>query len=263
MLAGMKTSDQDLKSENSEEASTSHSHEHEPDEELENISNGGSTVVLGYNEQHNEQFHNHDSEENELEWSDSQSDTDLSTDSSDASSSESESFESVSNEEGESDNNCYKQDCKFTALQLQSLAVIAFLLRHNLTGVAANDLLGLIKVICPGSSELAGMKCNELFQVIDHVNCKMCHYCSVCHNVFPQNVDSFSCETPECSGLRYRGRLAAQTKPNCLPRQFFVLADVKSQLRYLLEQDGLLAKILDLKKKQRLQKLPIVQLLQI
>ena len=251
MLAGMKTSDQDLKSDNSEEASTSHSHEHEPEEELENISNGGSTVVLGYNEQHNEQFHNHDSEENELEWSDSQSDTDLSTDSSDASSSESESFESVSDEEGESENNCYKQDCKFTALQLQSLAMIAFLLRHNLTGVAANDLLGLIKVICPGSSELAGMKCDELFQVIDHVNCKMCHYCSVCHNVFPQNVDSFSCETPECSGLRYRGGLAAQTKPNRLPRQFFVLADVKSQLRYLLEQDGLLAKILDVKKKAK------------
>ena len=92
LLAGMKTSDQDLKSDNSDEASTSHSNEHEPQEELENISNGGSTVVLGYNEQHNEQFHNHDSEENELEWSDSQSDTDLSTDSSDASSSESESF---------------------------------------------------------------------------------------------------------------------------------------------------------------------------
>ena len=66
-------------------------------------------------------------------------------------------------------------------------------------------------------------------------------------------MDSFSCETPECSGLKYRGGggggggVAAQTKPSLLPHQFFVLADAKSQLRYLLEQDGLLEKILDCK----------------
>lgn len=43
MLAGMETSDQGLKSDNSEEDSISHLHEHKPKEELENISNGGSS----------------------------------------------------------------------------------------------------------------------------------------------------------------------------------------------------------------------------
>lgn len=42
------------------------------------------------------------------------------------------------------------------------------------------------------------------FQVID--NCKMCHYCSVGHNFFPQNLDSLSCETPGCSCLSYSVR---------------------------------------------------------
>lgn len=80
--------------------------------------------------------------------------------------------------------------------------MIAFLLRHNLTGVAVNDLLGLIKVICPTFSELGNMKYTELFKVTDNFSCEMCHYCSICHNVFPLNPDIYACETPECSGLR-------------------------------------------------------------
>ena len=132
--------------------------------------------------------------------------------------------------------------------------MIAFLLRNNLTGVAVNDLLDLIKVVCPGMSEFGNLKHDDLFQVIDDVNFKVCHYCTICHNVFPTNPDIFSCETPECSGLRYKGGLTAQTKPNRLPRQFFLVSDMKSQLKYLLEQDGLLEKIFDTKKEQRMQK---------
>ena len=75
----------------------------------------------------------------------------------------------------------------------------------------------------------------------------MFNYRSVCHNSFPSNPDIFSCETPECPGLRYKGGFSAQTKSNRLARQFFVFADVKSQLKYLLQQDGLLHKILDMK----------------
>ena len=89
--------------------------------------------------------------------------------------------------------------------------MIAFLLRHNLTGVAVNDVLGLVKVICPVSTELGGLKCDELYQVIDSIKYKVCHYCSICHNVFPLNPDICSCEMPNCSGLRYRGGLTAQT----------------------------------------------------
>ena len=228
-------------------------------EELENISNGGSTLP---DLESNEVFESSDSEGSHLELSYCQSENELSTDSTDSLfDSESESSESSSDnvsesEEEELDNNSEKQDhSNFTVLQLQSLAMIAFLLRHNLTGVAVNDLLGLIKVICPAFSELGNMKYTELFKVIDNFSCEMCHYCSICHNVFPLNPDIYACETPECSGLRYKGGLAAQTKPSRLPRQFFVVADIKSQLKYLLEQDGLLEKIFDTKRKAKNSKL--------
>ena len=171
-------------------------------EELENISNGGSTLP---DLENNEVFESSDSEGSHLELSYSQSENELSTESSDSPfDSESESSESSSDnvsesEEEELDNNSEKQDHgNFTVLQLQSLAMIAFLLRHNLTGVAVNDLLGLIKVICPGFSELGKMKYTELFKVIDNFSCEMCHYCSICHNVFPLNPDIYACETPKC-----------------------------------------------------------------
>ena len=126
--------------------------------EPENISNGGSTLP---DLENNEGFESSDSEGSHLELSYSQSENELSNESSDSHfDSESESSESSSDsvsesEEEELDNNSEKQDhSNFTVLQLQSLAMIAFLLRHNLTVVAVNDLLGLIKVICPGISEL-------------------------------------------------------------------------------------------------------------
>lgn len=136
-------------------------------------------------------------------------------------------------------------------LQLQSLAVIAFLLRHNLTGVAVNDLISLLRVLYPESSSLGCLKYEELFQVIDKVNFKLCHYCHICHNVFPQNKDIFKCETPSCPGLRYMGGDSAQTKGSCQPWLFFLIADVKTQLKYILEQDGLLEKVFDSKKKAK------------
>jgi len=160
----------------------------------------------------NEKLNINDVEESNSD-SDSQSGVEFELSSCDSSSSDSESskFGSDSdNEEEELESNSEKE-CKFTELQLQSFSMIAFLLRHNLTGVAVNDELGLVKVICPVSTELEDLKCDELYQVIDSIKYKVCHYCSICHNVFPLNSDIFSCEMPNCSGLRYRGGLTAQT----------------------------------------------------
>lgn len=44
---------------------------------------------------------------------------------------------------------------------------------------------------------------------------------------------------------------SAQTKGSCQPWLFFLIADVKTQLKYILEQDGLLEKVFDSKKKAK------------
>ena len=90
--------------------------------------------------------------------------------------------------------------------------------------------------------------------MIDKVNFKVCHYCNICHNVFRQDQEIFQCETPNCPGFRYRGGRSAQTKSNRHARKFFFIADVKSQLKFILEQDGLLEKVLNTKKNAKLSK---------
>ena len=81
--------------------------------------------------------------------SDSLSGVEFENTSSDSSCSDDESSEFLSDvdiEDEQLDNN----KCRYTALQLQSFAMIAYLVRHNSTGVAVDDLLSLVKVICSG-----------------------------------------------------------------------------------------------------------------
>ena len=60
----------------------------------------------------------------------------------------------------------------------------------------------------------------------------------MCASNFPQNPDIFKCETENCPGLRYKGSTASQLKAGRQPRAFFVLGDIESQLRSLLERKG-------------------------
>lgn len=229
----------------------------EIEDELIQNENGGPEDLISRNRN---TYFNVSSEESNHE-SDLDSESNDSLNFSTESSSENELSESSSSDESnsESDEEQIETQCherkyqSFTVLQLQSLAIIAFLLRHNLTGVAVSDLISLLKVIYPDSS-LGSLKYEELFQVIDKVNFKVCHYCHICHKVFPPNRDIFKCETPSCPGFRYRGGHSAQTKANREAWNFFLLADIKTQLKYILEQDGLLEKILSCKKQAKASK---------
>ena len=226
----------------------------EIEEELIQNENGGPEDVTSRNM--NPYFNVNSEEANHESDRDSESNDSLNFNT--ESSSENEQSESSSsNDESDEDkieSQSHKKDCQsFTVLQLQSLAMIAFLLRHKLTGVAVNDLIGLLKVVYPDSS-LGSLKYEELFQVIDKVHFKICHYCHICHKVFPPNKDLFKCETPSCPGFRYKGGHSAQTKANRQAWNFFLIADIKTQLKYILEQDGLLEKILNSKRQAKVSK---------
>lgn len=182
-----------------------------------------------------------DSEESEYMYDTSSSSSD------DIASSEDE----ISSDEEENTELDSHEMLEFSEQQLKSLTVISFILRHNLTGVATNDLLCLLKVISGGSSKLDSSKYEELLRVIDNADFKVCHYCPCFHAVFTENQDIYICNTPNCKGYRYKGSISAQTKPNRQPYHFFVVSDIKSQLKNLLEQDGLLEKIIDFKYQAR------------
>ena len=62
----------------------------------------------------------------------------------------------------------------------------------------------------------------------------------------------YQCEIPNCVGLRYEGCLSAQTKATRRPCNFFVIADVSCQLKYLFEQNGILESVHEVKAKAKL-----------
>lgn len=213
--------------------------ENATDKDDDDITTGGSSP-----EQSNVESEFSDAE------SDSQSDSEISisTDSSSHDSNES-SDSSDSQEDLQSEG---KEANNFTKVQLQSMSLLAYVLRHNLTGVAANDMLGLLKVLCPDSTTWGNMKYEELVQLIGtDVHPKMCHYCPCCESVFPEDPGVYSCSTPNCTGLRYKGGPSAQSSSNRQPCNFFVIADVKSQLKHLLERNEMLEKISQIKAKAK------------
>jgi len=98
---------------------------------------------------------------------------------------------------------------------LQSLGPSSFMVKTDQKLVfrlipthPADWYFDLLTLICPASTELGDLKC-EFLQETDSISYKVCHYCSICHNVDPLNPDIFTCETPHCSGFRYRGGLSA------------------------------------------------------
>lgn len=54
--------------------------------------------------------------------------------------------------------------------------------------------------------------------------------------MFPADPNVFECAIEGCEGLRYIGSRAFQMKARRQPRYFFVMADVKKQLKNLLER---------------------------
>ena len=117
----------------------------EIEEELIQNENGGPEDVTSRNM--NPYFNVNSEEANHESDRDSESNDSLNFNT--ESSSENEQSESSSSndesDEEKIESQSHKKDCQsFTVLQLQSLAMIAFLLRHNLTGVAVNDLIGLL-----------------------------------------------------------------------------------------------------------------------
>ncbi|KAJ8311221.1 hypothetical protein KUTeg_011228 [Tegillarca granosa] len=74
---------------------------------------------------------------------------------------------------------------------------------------------------------------------IEDVSLKEFHYCIICKQVFPSNVDMFCCGTTNCEGLRYKGPLSSQQKKGRQPLQCFLFTDIKEQLTDLLQTPGI------------------------
>lgn len=135
------------------------------------------------------------------------------------------------------DKNVYSQ------IELNALCFVSYFLRHNSSGIAIKDLLNLLQVLCPESSQFKDITYDKIMSLAGNTNCKVVDYCHICNRAFPEDPDVFRCETNRCTGLRYKGEVTAQQKAGRQTRNSFVLADVEKQLQFILERKGVWSSI--------------------
>ncbi|XP_020622265.1 uncharacterized protein LOC110059888 [Orbicella faveolata] len=118
------------------------------------------------------------------------------------------------------------------------MSILSLIARHCITTEAAKDIIDLLKLLCPANELLQSLTYSKVQEVCG--NCTVFTYdiCENCLGLFPTNVeDQVVCSTTGCNGLRYKGSIHEQGKK--LHKNSFVTVDIFSQLKCLLEREGI------------------------
>ena len=119
------------------------------------------------------------------------------------------------------------------------MAGMALSSRHNLTKEASQDLFKLLGIITHNNTREYSLK----FSTVPEN--KIYDVCSECYTLFPD--DDVECSVEGCNGLRFKGSRGQQHKRQ--RKSFFVVADVKSQIKNILEKDGVWDSMMEYKLK--------------
>lgn len=132
------------------------------------------------------------------------------------------------------DNNC----SNLTKEESQALHILSCFSRNNLSASACKDILGTMKSLFPNTEVASLMNFDHLLTYVDNDPVREVHYCCLCNDVFPNDPDVFKCGKVNCEGLRYKGSCQTQQQKGRQPRKCFVIADIKKQLKNLLQTPG-------------------------
>ncbi|KAH3895967.1 hypothetical protein DPMN_020136 [Dreissena polymorpha] len=122
--------------------------------------------------------------------------------------------------------------------ELEALTIVSCFRRHNLTTSACKDIMNTVKSVCNDSKNAHMLNYDYLMTFFDSNPLNEVHYCEVCCAVFPKDLDIFQCCTINCEGLRYKGPRSKQNNKDRQARKCFIIADMKNQLRDLLQSPG-------------------------
>ncbi len=122
--------------------------------------------------------------------------------------------------------------------ECQAKEILSCFLRNCFSASASKDILHTMKKLF----QKDGICIPNYDQIWKGINpgkgFKEVHYCIKCHAVFPGDIEEFECDTNECDGLRYKGSIASQRNSGRQPKQFFLLADIETQLQCFLSSPG-------------------------
>jgi hypothetical protein len=110
-----------------------------------------------------------------------------------------------------------------------------------MTGSACRDIIKTFQYTFRDSASIQNLNYEEIWKSVETLSGTVIekHFCSECNTIFPDDKDMFHCATTNCDRLRYKGSIKQQTLGGRQPRNFFVITDIKTQLKLLLESPGM------------------------
>lgn len=170
---------------------------------------------------HNSEAENDDDTHSSISYSS----TDISNVSSDSDSDVSDEQEISSNYDNES------ESTQYMGRDTVEMSMLACFLRNNISGSASKDILDTFKSLFADCEDLQMVHYENLWKYLDSDYAEEFHYCERCYEIYPDDKNVTNCRS--CQGLRYR------TLNKVLqPRASFVMANIKRQLKNLLQSRG-------------------------
>lgn len=133
------------------------------------------------------------------------------------------------------------KDVKLNDIEEKCMAILSYISKFKLTGIASEHLLRLLKLFAPQSDEVRTLSSSSINSLIDEAELIYHDVCKNCNRLFPKNEDVIRCE--DCNGLRFQGPLEKQSLKRRVSGNYFVTLPLKSQLRDILERDGVFTEL--------------------
>lgn len=123
-----------------------------------------------------------------------------------------------------------------TEIDRIQLSLLSCFLGNKMSASTSKNVLKTFKNLFPNCSELQQVEYEHMWKCLDKNFSNEIHYCEICNAIFPDDTDEYSCSTPNCTGLRFKG--VNQRKIGRQPRAKFVFANVRRQFEHLLQSPG-------------------------
>lgn len=116
------------------------------------------------------------------------------------------------------------------------MAMLSYIMKHHLSGQASTDLLSLLKLLGKNEHQMSDMSLQKIKEMVGSCDADIIHFCEKCFTIFPEDLEIYKCTQEGCPGLRYKGSERNQVKKQ--KKSFFTSLSVASQMKDLLEREG-------------------------
>ena len=134
------------------------------------------------------------------------------------------------------------KEAKLSEMEEKCMAVLSYISKFKLTGIASEHLIRLLKLFASHSDKIQTLSTSNLGSLIDDTEVKYHDVCINCCRLFPKDEGVIRCAS--CNSLRFQGSVEKQNLKRRISGTFFVTHSLKTQLKDILERNGVFSDIL-------------------